>query len=139
MRAASSSTAGAKRLRGSAGSHPTCARSDEPPPATSTTLCAACNCSIPTRADRVRLMPCSHLSCTFCVLKSHAKRGCKHQKCPVCDCKQPTSSNKYIFADSGESKTLSTTVDDAELKNNTETRFCITHKITKQLHYRALN
>jgi hypothetical protein len=52
------------------------------------------------------------------VLKSHVERGCKHQKCPVRDCKQPTSSNKYIFADSGESKTLSTTVDDAELKNN---------------------
>lgn len=70
-------------------------------------------------------MPCSHLLCTFCVLKSHTERGCKHQKCPVRDCKQPTSSNKYIFADSGESKTLSTTVDDAELKNNSPIQWLV--------------
>jgi hypothetical protein len=125
MRATSSSTARAKRHRGATGSRSTCVLTNELIINESTTLCAACSHSIPTRANRVRLMPCTHLLCMFCVLKSHADRGCKCHKCPVSDCKRPTSSNKYIYADSAETKTLNTRVADDVLKNNAPVQWLV--------------
>lgn len=63
--------------------------------------CQACLTSIRFAADRVKVLPCDHILCAFCALRSQISRGFRRHKCPARGCGCLSRGNCYVKGTGG--------------------------------------